>query len=292
VITRTIAIVFAAWMAGEQARPAIDLKTTLERAAERVQYYFARAQSIVCLETVALQPLGSGLTTAGLSRVVQSELRLAWDPNKATETPLEATTHRQVLKVNGRPPRKDDYNNCTSPEQNETETQPLSMLLPEQRLAYDFTVHGMEKHEGRAAIVLNYRDRAKPKVAVTLLKDNEDCVSYTIDGGMRGRLWIDAETYDVLRLDTGLIGLVDIPLPWEAARRLPNNNAIWTMERLDVSIRFKPVRFADPEETLILPVSSSSLRITRASGSPRLRTTTEYSQYRRFLTGGRVVPPK
>ena len=41
--------------------------------------------------------------------------------------------------------------------------------------------------------------------------------------------------------------------------------------------------------TIVLPVSSTILRVTRGAGSPRLRTTTTYKGYKRFLTGGRVV---
>ena len=55
------------------------------------------------------------------------------------------------------------------------------------------------------------------------------------------------------------------------------------------SIQFKPVTFKDPDETLMLPASASSLRITHGAG-PRLRTSIEYAGYRRFLTGARVVP--
>jgi hypothetical protein len=47
--------------------------------------------------------------------------------------------------------------------------------------------------------------------------------------------------------------------------------------------------FTNPDETLLLPESLSSLRITRGSGTPRLRTMTEYRNYQRFLTDGRVV---
>ena len=64
------------------------------------------------------------------------------------------------------------------------------------------------------------------------------------------------------------------------------------MERWDSSIRFKRVTFQDPEETLVLPVESSTLQITRGAGTPRLRTSTQYLSYRRFITGGRVVPPQ
>lgn len=283
------AIVFGAGLTAEQAVPSFDLAATLQRAGERVEYYFARAQSIVCVETVSLQPLSTGLTGDGRARTVQSELRLSWDPTADTRTPLEAKTLRQVLKVNGHPPRKNDYDNCTTPEQHESETQPLSMLLPQQRVEYTFSVVGPARQDGRAAILVEYRMNAKPTVEVSLVNNNENCISFSIDGGMRGRIWIDAETYDVLRLDQALSGLVDIKLPWQVARRSPDNG-VWTMERLDSTIRFKPIRFSDPDETLILPVSASSLRITRSSGTPRLRTSTEYTQYRRFLTAGRVIP--
>jgi hypothetical protein len=221
---------------------------------------------------------------------VESELRLSWDPEARTDTPLEATTVRQVLRVNGHPPRPNDADNCTTPEQRSTETQPLSMLLPDRRAEYDFSLAGSARQDGRAAIVVDYRMKAPPTVQVELVNDNERCIAFAIDGGVRGRIWLDAETYDVLRLDRGLTGQVDIRLPWRAARWAPER-AVWTVERLDTSTRFRPVQFSDPDETLILPVSAMALRITRGSGTPRLRTITEYTDYRRFLTGGRVLPP-
>ncbi len=61
------------------------------------------------------------------------------------------------------------------------------------------------------------------------------------------------------------------------------------MEWWDTSIRFKAVTFTDPDEVILLPASMSSLQITRGAGTPRLRTTTEYVNYQRFLTAGRIV---
>ena len=105
-----------------------------------------------------------------------------------------------MIKVNGHPPRKNDYDNCTGPEQHDSEKQPLSMLLPQQRVEYDFTLVGPARWT--AATRSSWlREMAKPTVEVSLVNDNEDCVSFEIDGGMRGKIWIDAETYDVLRLD-------------------------------------------------------------------------------------------
>ena len=267
----------------------IDLEGVLERAGARVAEYFARAQSIVCLEKVSLQRLGLGFSADGPARYVESELRLSWEPTKDDPMPKEARTLRQVIKVNGHPPRKKDWNNCTTPEQEDSEEQPLSMLLPDSRTELSFAYEGRQVIDGRDTVVITYREKKlKPTVDVSLVEDNENCISFDIDGGMRGKLWIDAETSDVLRLDKSLSGLVEIPLPRKAQRFGLDRQ--WTMERWDSTIRFKPVKFDEPSETLILPVSASTFQITRGAGTPRLRTTTEYTSYRRFMTGARVVP--
>ena len=279
----TRAVVFA-----EGQSNSVDLADVLRRAGDRVAEYFARAQSIVCLEKVSLQRLGMSYSADGPPRLVESELRLSWEPTDENPTPLEAKTLRQVLKVNGSRPRKNDYNNCTTPEQTDSEEQPLSLLLPGQREKYTFTFEKLEMLDDRTAFVIAYREIAKPKVDVTLLEDNEDCISFDLQGGMRGRIWIDSVTHDVLRLDRGLIGLVTIPLPKKAVRG--NADPYWTMERFDSSIRFKRVSFQDPVETLVLPVTASTLQITRGAGTPRLRTSTQYVAYRRFMTGSRIVP--
>lgn len=272
----------------QQSAALIDLEGLLERAGARVTEYFARAQSIMCLEKVSLQKLSFGFGSDGPARFVESELRLSWEPSPEDPTPKEARTLRQVLRVNGHPPRKKDWDNCTTPEQQVSEVQPLSILLPDSRVELAFAYGGRAVIEGRDAVMVTFREKVKPSVDVSLVEDNENCVSFDIDGGTQGKIWLDAETNDVLRLDRSLTGLIEIPLPRKAQRFGLTDR--WTMERWDSSIRFKPVRFDNPEETLILPVESSTLQVTRGAGTPRLRTTTKYTSYRRFITGGRVVP--
>ena len=280
-------VVFAASLSAQQ--PAVDVYGLLRRAGERVTEYFARAQSIVCLEKVSLQRLGMSFGAEGPARRVESELRLSWEPSPDNPVPTEARTLRQVLRVNGAPPRKKDYDNCTTPEQQESEEQPLSMLLPGQREQYIFSYDGRQQIDRRDVIVIEFREVKKPEVESWLIDGKDDCLSYEIDGGSRGKIWIDAETHDVLRLDRSLNGLIEIPLPRKATRR-PGSPMRLTVERSDTSIRFRRVSFDDPRETMVLPVESSTLQITRGSGSPRLRTITQYQSYRRFLTGARVVP--
>jgi hypothetical protein len=270
------------------APTALALADVLQRAGERVEFFFARAQSIVCLEVVRLLPLSSSWSTEGLGRTVESELRLSWTPAGDGGPTTEAQTFRQLLRVNGHKPRVNDWNNCTTPEQQAVEPQPLSLLLPAQRVDYEFKLAGPTRLDERAAIMVDYALRRRATVESSLVDGRDDCVSFDVKGGMRGRLWIDAETYDVLRLDQRLSGMVEIPLPRPATRG-PGRATSWTLERWDTTIRFKRVAFTNPDESLVLPVTMSSMRITRGSGTPRLRTMTDYTKYQRFMTGARVV---
>ena len=61
------------------------------------------------------------------------------------------------------------------------------------------------------------------------------------------------------------------------------------IERADTSIRYRPVTFQDPDETLMLPASVETLQVIRNSGAPRVRKTQVFSKYRRFVTDGRVL---
>lgn len=280
----------AAVLSADQSQT-VDIAGVMQRAGVRVTEFFARAQSIMCLEKVSLQRLGTSWGAEGPSRTVESELRLSWEPTEENPMPTEAQTLRQVVRVNGSPPRKKDWDNCTTPEQQSSETQPLSILLPQQSANYTFAYDRHETIDRRPAIVVAFRETKKQTVDVSMVEDNENCVSFDIQGGTRGRIWIDLETHDVLRLDTSLAGLVDIPLPKKAVR-FGTSPTRWTMERWDTSIRFKRVSFDDPQETLVLPVTSTKLQVTRGAGTPRLRTTTQYLSYRRFMTTGRILPPQ
>lgn len=285
------AVLFAVTMSGnaasQSALSTADVAATLARAGARVEEFFTRAQSLICTETVTLQPLDSSFSAEGFSRTVQSELRVSWEPGLGGPV-TEAQTVRNVLKVNGRPPREKDHRSCTTPEQSDTETQPLSMLLPQQQQLYEFSAGGSTRLDGREAVMIDFREVAKVSVDVRAVEGLDDCVSYDVTGGQRGRLWIDAETFDVLRLDQRLTGMIEIRLPHAMARR-PGASPYMTLEREDSSLRFRRVSFAAPEESLVLPITSSSMRVVRGAGSPRLRTVTNYTDYRRFLTAGRIV---
>jgi hypothetical protein len=80
--------------------------------------------------------------------------------------------------------------------------------------------------------------------------------------------------------------MFDVDVPPER-RRAPTS--FMTIERSESSIRYKRVAFRDPEEALMLPASIETLTVIRNSGDPRVRKTQVFSNYRRFVTGGRIV---
>jgi hypothetical protein len=248
-----------------------------------VQWY-ARAQSIVSVERVAIQPLRSDLAPVDFPRRLEFELRVAWDPTTAEPGGLpEANVLRQLLSVNGRPPRERDEPECMDPKA--VSPEPLAMLLPEQRRQFAFKPAGTTRVDGRAALMLDYKgvSPGPPEIHWT-----KECVSVSLPGRAYGRIWIDAETYDVLRLDEHLSGMFDFQVPREHMVR--GASRFMTIERADSSIEFKRVRFTDPDETLLLPVSVNSLQIVRGNGVQRTRITRRFSDHRRFLTEGRILP--
>ena len=81
--------------------------------------------------------------------------------------------------------------------------------------------------------------------------------------------------------------MVELRMPRVMIARRPSASMYLTLERQDTTLRFGRVDFSNPDESIVLPVTSSELRIVR--GASRLRTMTRYTNYRRFLTGGRIV---
>ena len=60
------------------------------------------------------------------------------------------------------------------------------------------------------------------------------------------------------------------------------------LDRDDQTLRYKAVSFRDPDEVMLVPESIESLTTLRG-GLQSARRTQTFSNYRRFLTGGRIV---
>jgi hypothetical protein len=277
-----IALVVALLAAGRAAiGQSISADQTVDRLSDYVEQYYTRAQSIVTNESVTVQRLNRDLSFDGFARRLEYELRVEWDPSvDADESPAKVT--RQLLTVNGKPPRKGDKPECMDPKT--VSPEPLAFLLPDRRHKYAFTSVGVGRVDGREAVMVDYRslEPGKPIVEWT-----DDCVSVDVPGRWRGRLWAEPETATIVRMDEQLIGMVDLPIP---RKHQQINGALFlTLERADMSIRYRAVRFSDPDETLMLPAEITSSSMWRNGGSPGNRVTQSFSNYRRFVTAGRII---
>jgi hypothetical protein len=138
--------------------------------------------------------------------------------------------------------------------------------------------------DDRAVYTIDYRVR-EPRADKVDWED--DCVHLESESRTRGRVWIDALDKSVLRVDETLTGRMEVRIPAKLQRR--TSQSYMVLERADSSIRYKPVRFADPDETLLLPASVESWSVWANTPSPVQRMTHRFSDYRRFVTGGRIV---
>jgi hypothetical protein len=255
--------------------------TSVARVGDYVERYYARAQSIVVDENVIIQSLGPDLRTEGFARRLTYELRVEWSPDADDDVPAKVT--RQLLAINGRPPKPGQEPECLDPRN--TSPEPLAFLLPDRREKFIFKAAGLGRVDGRPAMMIDYRSvrPETPKV-----EWRKECVSIDLPGRARGRIWADPETAEILRLDEGVIGLVDIAVPVQQQRM--GGSPYMTIERADSSIKYRRVPFTDPDETLVLPSSIDTTTIVRNSGSPRVRISQTFGNYRRFVTGSRIVP--
>jgi hypothetical protein len=259
----------------------ISADQTITRISDYVEHYYSRAQSIVTDEAVTVQRIHRDWSFDGFARRLVYELRVEWEPSvDGDESP--ATVTRQLISVNGRPPKPGDKPECMDPRS--VSPEPLAFLLPDRRHKFAFSGAGIGRVDGREAVMVDYRslEPGKPIVEWT-----DDCVSVDAPGRWSGRLWADPRDAAIVRLDERLMGMVDLPIPRKHQR--VNAALFMTLERAEMSIRYRPVTFRDPDETLLLPAEIVSSSMWRNGGSAGSRVTQSFSNYRRFVTGGRIV---
>ena len=263
-----------------QAPSLIDVLT---RVGDRVRQYYGRAQSVMCDEKVTIQPINHSFSPEGFARVLEYDLRIEWEAIAQGDGAPDAKVVRELRKVNGRPPRPKDLEACMDPKS--VSPEPLELLLPRHREDYLFSWMGPGKLKNLRTFMLDYRSRVRGKIEGSL---KDDCVSISAPGYSKGRIWIDELTHDVLRLDEQLISRLEYRLQRPKGARYAGSEDTYIVERADSTIRYRRVAFHDPEEAVLLPESIESLTVFGGSAASH-RTTQVFSNYRRFLTTGRVV---
>jgi hypothetical protein len=267
--------------AGEVEGQSAAADQTVARLSEYVEQYYTRAQSVVTDETVTVQPIKRDLTADGFARRLVYELRVEWDPSvSGDESPAKVT--RQLLTVNGKPPREGDEPKCLDPPS--VSPAPLAFLLPDHRHKFAFASAGIGRIDRRDVLMVDFRSLEEDE---PVAEGTDECIKVNGVRRVRGRVWADPETAAIVRIEERLNGMVDIPVPRKLQRTI---SALYmTLERAETSIRYRPVMFSDPDETLMLPAEIVTTWMWRTPGSTGSRITQSFSNYRRFVTAGRIL---
>lgn len=285
-----IAAPIALLTVGLSAQTAPDIDELLTLVGQRISEYYKRAQNVICTEKTMVQPVGHDFTPVGFPRVTEYELRVETDASADGDDSPEARVMRQLFKVNGRPPRdkdKKDRAGCT--DANPLSTEPLAFLLPAHRSEYTFISRGAGKGKDSQTLIIEFTS-SKPEGKGELAEDprgHDDCFTWSLPVVMKGRVWVDARSYEVVRVEQRMAGMADISVPSKLAARHRLDNNI-TVERHDTTIRYKTIPFRDPDEAMHLPESIDTLVVVRG-GLESIRSRQTFSDYRRFMTEGRVV---
>jgi hypothetical protein len=290
-LVRAAIIAAAVWACSGSAAPAEApaLEALMTRIGVRIGDYYRRAQRVICVERSTVQAIRSDWTPDGFSRTVESELRVESEAADGAALP-SVRVIREVFRVNGRAPRerdRKDRSGCTDP--NPFSPEPLAFLLPAHRDTFRFTSVREGRENDRPALVIDFASAnatGKPEL-VEDERGHDDCFDWTGPIAAKGRLWVDAQTDEVLRLDRHVNAPVDVRVPSRLQRRYQFGPWV-VIERDDLTMRYKTVAFADPDEVMLLPRSIESVTLVRG-GLQSIRRTETYSDYRRFVTAGRVV---
>ena len=285
-------VVCACWVsisAAPQAPP--ELEALMTRIGERVASYYRQAQRVICIENSTVQPIGSNWSPEGFARTVESELRVEPETADGSMVP-GAKVIRDVRRINGRAPSERDKNarsGCTDP--NPLSPEPLAFLLPSHRGEYRFTSVRDGKEKGRAVLIVDFMsvNRASRPELIEDERGHDDCFDWSGPLATRGRVWVDPNTYDVLRADRRLDGPVDVRVPPTLQRRYGFGPSV-VLDRDDLTMRYKAVAFSDPDEVIRLPESIEAMTVLRG-GLQSVRRTQTFSGYRRFLGTGRIKEP-
>jgi hypothetical protein len=269
-----LACVLIVCRADTQAQPSVDLAFILGGLAERTRQYYDRFISIICTETVHTQDLRFNLAPVGRPRTTVYELSVSRDSSAKSEA--EFHVERTLQSVNGRPARRNQRTECTDPKTGTPE--PLEFLLAPNQRRYRFAIADARGGPpGTRAI--DFVETPPERVRV---KWEGSCFQAD-GGGHQGRIWFDADTYDVGQVEVRLSKPFLIAMPDGFFGIQPGIR----VEKSEMMLRFARVEFQQPDEALMLPASIETLHVMR--GVPSLRIRQTLANYRRFLTKSVII---
>ena len=257
------------------------LESILARVGQSVERYHGGLFSVRFTETLVSEELKEDFTPKR-SRLFVYDGLLLREELSAAEGDYVAATSRRLRSVDGKPRRKGDAADEVS-----AQDEYLNILLPKWQKLYQFTLEGEETFAGRKAFRIGVvrPGEGEPRV-------EWEGTKFRVLAPTKTMVWVDAESFDVMQMETKLVEPFEFQSPPQfrvgpLGSFGPTSRLRY--EREESRVRFGRVQFKDPEQTLLLPLTAEWLRVIRGASRPRVRTRVTYSDYRRFVSGVKVV---
>ena len=272
-----------------------QLKVLLERVGERVQKYHDGMLNVAFTEIVRQQELQSDAAPKGKPKEFVYESVVINKQSAADQQNVYQTVTRKLTSIDGKtvepggrvePSGRAKCGNTDPPP---VYGNPLLFLLPNNQTRYSFYYEGEADLQERKTAVINVAP--PPTHEPPQVKWEGNCY-YLAGLQTKGRIWIDPNTYDVLQLQWQLAA----PVVYKMSMRFVRSGLLFGFvpprelryEKLDTTIRFQLVTFQNPAQTLLLPMSSESMRVIKGGRPPGFLTTQSYTNYKRFLTSVQI----
>lgn len=294
------AIGISVMIQGQSRVKEIELATLLDRVGERVKTYYLDLQKFAWTDTVRQQPLRDDRTPQGKPRDLVYDMIIRIDPAVPRDgvplplplPPFFTKDLSELISVDGKPFLKDD-----SPERSDPKAGDIGLLwillwAPRRTdHIYQFSFAGREDMDGRKTLMVDitYSQRGYsvgPIVAPMIGTPTRvpwvgwQGDSFTVLVQQTGRIWIDPDTYDVLRLETRT-------KPFEFERRDGRGKLKF---QYGLTARFHSMTFENPTQTLMVPESIETVQTVTGMQPPLVRTTHTFGNFKRFAADVKIIP--
>ncbi|MET0650681.1 MAG: hypothetical protein ABW208_29070 [Pyrinomonadaceae bacterium] len=267
-----------------EAKPAADerLDRILERVGEGVARYQAGLFSIAFTETLRRDELREDMTAKKSKEFVFDTIVLREELSEDEEDYYPRPV-RRLKTIDGKaskrrsPGREAGY-----------AVSSLGFLLPKHRGLFQFSFDGDETEAGRKL----YRIRMlRPGEGEARVEWKRRLVgtSFRVIAPFVYLIWVDAETFEVVRLESHLAAPFEFESPrtFGFGRLGPSRRLRYAAE--DYAVRFRRHQFKDPEQMLLVPDSAEWLTVIEGASKPRTRATLRFSNYQRFRSDVKII---
>ena len=292
-----LAIVVSTMILGQGRAKEPDISTILDRVGERVKAHYLDLQKFTWTDTVRQQFLKEDRSPESKERSLVYEMTIRLDeaiPRPEIPPPLPPFFTKELselVSVDGAPFQKGKL-----PELSDSKAGDLGLLwillwAPKREDGrYRFSYAGQAELEGRKTLLVNitYPPKVFPVGLINYTIRDTDRVpqvqwqgdSFMVRVQQTGNIWIDPDTYDVLRLETRT-------KPFEFDN--PNGGGKLKFE-FEQTARFLSMQFENPKQSLMVPNSLETVRTIKGRQPPVLRILHSFGNYKRFAADVKVTP--